>query len=133
MGKGRENGKTEIFRRREAATLERLAAEATRQPALRKAELRPGDMALVTTRNSIYAIRALGDGLYQVSGGWFDRQGASPATIGVNGCTWGGSAIREDIVAVPGLFLEFANHVRTTRIRKVEVLRREQFGSDLVQ
>jgi hypothetical protein len=112
-----------------AVSLEERVAQAAAQPAVRKSELRAGDVALVTTRNSVYAIRALGDGTYQVTGGWFDRQGASPSTVGVNGCTWGGSAIREDVVAAPGLFLEFSNHVRTTRIRLVEILRREQLGS----
>ena len=42
------------------------------------------------------------------------------------GCTWGGSAIKEDIVAARGLFLEFGNHVITTRIQNVRVIPREQ-------
>lgn len=129
MEDSRIHRRTEILRRGEPATLERRVADAERLPALRKVELRPGDTALVTTRNSVYAIRALGDGTYLVSGGWFDRQGASPAAVGVNGCTWGGSAIREDVIAAPGLFLEFSNRVRTTRIRGFELLRREELHS----
>jgi hypothetical protein len=41
----------------------------------------------------------------------------------VNGCTWGGSAIKSDILAAPGLFLEFGNRVRTTRIQQVNLFR----------
>jgi hypothetical protein len=39
-----------------------------------------------------------------------------------NGCTWGGSAIKQDIVAALGLRLEFGNSVRTARIREVRVI-----------
>ena len=38
---------------------------------------------------------------------------------------WGGSAIKHDIVAACGLFLEFGNWVITTRIQKIRVIRRE--------
>jgi hypothetical protein len=61
--------------------------------------------------------------VYWVSGGWFDRQRISPQRIGINGCTWGGSAIKRDIVAAAGLRLEFANSVLTTWIRQVRVIR----------
>jgi hypothetical protein len=63
--------------------------------------------------------------LYSVSGGWFDREGVSPQKMTINGCTWGGSAINLDLVAAPGLFLEFGNQVLTTRIQHVRVIRRE--------
>jgi hypothetical protein len=39
--------------------------------------------------------------------------------VRINGCTWGGRAICEEIIAAPGLFLEFANGVTTTRIKSV--------------
>ena len=45
-----------------------------------------------------------------------------PGIVGINGCTWGGSVIHSDILAAPGLFLEFANGVTTTRIRSVFVV-----------
>ena len=60
-----------------------------------------------------------------VSGGWFDQRGLSPATTTINGCTWGGSAIKTDLLAGPGLFLEFGNTVVTSRIRIVHVIRAE--------
>lgn len=88
-----------------------------------KNELGRGDWVLVTTKNSVYCICALGDDLYSVSGGWFDRVGPSPQKMTINGCTWGGSAIKDDIVAARGLFLEFGNKVATTRIQHVRVIR----------
>jgi hypothetical protein len=41
----------------------------------------------------------------------------------VLGCTWGGSALMTRMIAAPGMFLEFDNRVRTTRIREVRHLR----------
>ncbi len=89
---------------------------------LRKKDLCPGDWVLVKTYNSQYAIRILGNGICLVSGGWFDRNGVSPMRTRVTGCTWGGSAIKVDIVAACGLCLEFGNRVVTTPIRKILVL-----------
>src|SRR5574342_182100 len=88
--------------------------------AVQKRDLRSGDWVLVTTKNSVYSICVIGDDQYIVSGGWFDRHGVSPQEISITGCTWGGSAIKEDIVAARGLFLKFGNHVITTRIQNVQ-------------
>ncbi len=90
---------------------------------VRKADLELGDQGLVTTKNSIYSIHVLQEDLYSVSGGWFDRQGLSPARIAINGCTWGGRAIKWDIVAARGLHLEFGNRVVTSRISTFQVIR----------
>lgn len=87
--------------------------------AICKGDLAWGDSILVRTKNSTYWLTASGDGVYFVTGGWFDQQGFSPARVAVNGCTWGGSTIHEEILAAPGLFLEFANGVTTTRIQHV--------------
>ncbi len=92
---------------------------------VRKRELRSGDRVLVRTRNSVYTIFVLDEDQYLVSGGWFDRHGVSPQQIGIAGCTFGGSAIKHDIVAARGLFLEFANQVMTTRIQNFKIVRRE--------
>ncbi len=98
---------------------------------VRKEELCPGDRVLVTTRNSLYTIWVLGDGRYWVWGGWFDRQGNSPHRVAINGCTWGGTAIKHDIVAACGLRLEFGNRVLTTRIQQVCVIRAQaQYSSN---
>lgn len=87
-----------------------------------KAELHPGDWVEVTTLNSTYSIHVLEDGFYSISGGWFDREGLSPFRTTIAGCTWGGSAIKLDIVAACGLHLEFGNRVVTSPIRKVCVM-----------
>jgi len=101
-----------------------LAQQAGKTAAVRRNDLRPGDCVLVTTRNSVYSIFFLGDGLFEVEGGYFDRKHNGPVTITINGCTWGGRAIHSEIVAARGLFLEFGNQVITTRIQKVQLLRR---------
>ncbi|MBI2956002.1 MAG: hypothetical protein HYY26_01690 [Acidobacteria bacterium] len=110
-------------------TLQARVEEARRLEPVRKSELHTGDWVLVTTKNSLYSICVLGEGLYLVSGGWFDRKGLSPQQTTINGCTWGGSAIKADIVAAPGLFLEFGNYVTTTRIRQVRVIRGGECGA----
>jgi hypothetical protein len=104
-------------------TLQALVEHAQKLEAIRKADLRLGDRVVVTTRNSVYTVWVLGRGEYWVWGGWFDQMGLSPHKVGINGCTWGGSVIQADIVAAPGLRLEFGNRLLTTRIRKVHLIR----------
>lgn len=104
-------------------TLRAIAAHARRHDVVRKNDLSCGDRVLVRTRNSVYSLWALGRDEFAVSGGWFDKQGASPAMTTINGCTYGGNAIRHDIVAARGLFLEFGNNVSTTRILDFRVVR----------
>jgi len=111
--------------RTQDATLESLIHRAGTLEGASKAEVTFGDRVIVTTRNSSYEIVSLGGGLYRVTGGWFDQRGLSPATTTINGCTWGGSAIKTDLLAGPGLFLEFGNTVVTSRIRSVHVIRAE--------
>ena len=106
-----------------APTLETITLEAGRVDQIRKSDLRWGDWIVVRTRNSVYTLRMIDDERFAVSGGWFDEQALSPHAVTVNGCTWGGSAIKQDIVAAPGLCLEFGNRVMTSRIRQVQVLR----------
>ena len=96
-------------------------ASATR-PA-RRMDLGRGDYVVVTTENSVYSIEVLEDATYCVRGGWFDRQKLSPVTTSIAGCTWGGSVIKNDIVAACGLHLEFGNRLLTSRIREVLVIR----------
>lgn len=93
---------------------------------IRRSDLSPGDWVMVQTRNSRYSILVLADGRYHVSGGWFDREGQSPATVAISGCTLGGRAIHTGIVAGRGLHIEFGNHVVTTRIRDVRIIRAAQ-------
>ena len=108
-----------------AANAETLASRVRQAHFLeevRKQDVRAGDRVLVTTRNSTYTIWVLDEGVYWVSGGWFDRQSSSPQRMSINGCTWGGTAIKQDILAARGLRLEFGNSVVTTRIKQVRVI-----------
>jgi hypothetical protein len=98
-----------------------LAAAASFLRGVRRGQLQPGDTVLVETRNSLYAMGALGNGEFVVSGGWFVEHPAG-GSIAINGCTWGGRAILTDVIAAPGLFLEFGNGVRTTRIQAVSLV-----------
>lgn len=112
-------------RSRGTPSLEAITVAAGRVNQVRKRDLRSGDWVVVRTRNSVYTMRVVDDERFAVSGGWFDARDLSPCSVTVNGCTWGGSVIKQDIVAAPGLCLEFGNRVKTTRIRRVEVLRSE--------
>ena len=105
-----------------ANTLKTRIEEAARIRVVRKADFLMGDRLLVETRNSSYEIVSLGNGLIRVRGGWFDRKGLGPVTTTITGCTWGGTAIHSDIAAGDGLFLEFGNHVVTTRIRRFRLI-----------
>jgi hypothetical protein len=126
-------------------TLDRLASTAEVVEGVRIDDLEPGDWVVVRTRNSTYTLRANADGTFDAEGGWFARQDAaglpgdnSPVSglpaeasekVGkrrrVMGCTWGGSALLTRMIAAPGMFLEFDNRVRTTRICEVRHLRRK--------
>ncbi len=106
-----------------ARTLSTIVEHARWNTAIRRNELTEGDQIVVTTRNSTYMMWFLGGNEFAVRGGWFDQQGLSPMVIRINGCTYGRSAIRHDVVAAIGLFLEFGNNVRTTRIQELKVLK----------
>lgn len=99
-----------------------LASSSSALRGIRKRDIQAGDTVLVRTRNSLYAMVLLDSGEFAVRGGWFEANGEPSVEVAVNGCTWGGHAILTDMVAAPGLFLEFANGVRTTRILAVGVL-----------
>ena len=105
-----------------AYTLDSFVEQMTWVDCVQKRDLAWGDSVLVITRNSTYRITPAGEGTFWVSGGWFDHRELSPVKISINGCTGGGSAIKHDILAAPGLFLEFGNGVLTTRIQEVRVL-----------
>ena len=102
--------------------LEKIVKGVIHLKQIKKSGLQYGDLAIIHTRNSVYYIYVLNNGLYQVSGGWFDHHGLSPMKIKITGCTWGGSVIKMDIVAACGLCLEFGNRVVTSPIQKVCVI-----------
>ena len=103
-------------------SLKNLVGQIDRIPAVRKADLALGDCLIVNTRNSCYRLVSLGNGQFRVSGGWFEKAGMTDATTGINGCTFGGTVIHAGLAAGQGLFLEFDNNVRTTRIQRFRVI-----------
>ncbi len=105
-------------------TLDGVTRATRSGPSIHRRDLGLGDRLIVKTRNSTYSLLAAGDDGFVVRGGWFDRQPDGPVTVTVNGCTFGGSAIAREILAAPGMFLEFGNTVLTTRILEVRVERR---------
>lgn len=109
-------------RPRPALPLEALADAARALDGVRRSDLVPGDRLLVSTRNSIYTLTARAGGDFVVSGGWYERQGAGEVTVTIAGCTAGGRALFTEMVAAPGLFLEFGDGTATTRIRRVRRL-----------
>jgi len=86
---------------------------------VRRQDIEIGDRIIVSTKNSVYSLTARSDGSFEVSGGWFEREGEGTATVEVLGCTAGGHALFTDHIAAPGLFMEFVDGLRTTRIRTV--------------
>jgi len=58
---------------------------------------------IVSTKNSVYSLIARADGTFEVSGGWFEREGEGTVTVEILGCTAGGHALFTDHIAAPGL------------------------------
>ena len=108
-------------------TLSRSLAEiaAAGIQGVRTSDLCAGDWVIVRTKNSVYSLTALGEGRFTAIGGWFATSGggADGTPVRINGCTWGGHAIATNIVAAPGMCIEFGNGVRTTRVREVQLIR----------
>lgn len=111
-----------IYRRRRprrAIPIEALAEMAGTVDGVRRGDLASGDRIVVSTRNSVYSLSLRGDGAFEVSGGWFEREGGGQTTTEILGCTLGGHALFTELIAAPGLYIEFADGLRTTRVRTV--------------
>jgi hypothetical protein len=106
-----------------AHTLERMADRARTIQGVWSSDVKAGDWIIIQTKNSVYSLAAIGDGRFQVAGGWFASHGVDAAHVRILGCTWGGRAILTEMVAAPGMFIEFDNGVQTTRVRDVRVMR----------
>lgn len=102
-----------------AIPIDSLAEAAEIVGGVRRRDLGAGDRVVVSTRNSVYSLTVCADGSFEVSGGWFEREGEGTVRVEVLGCTAGGHALFSEHVAAPGLFMEFADGLRTTRIRSV--------------
>ena len=103
----------------EAIPIDNLAEAAGVVGGVRRQDIEIGDRIIVSTKNSVYSLTARADGSFEVSGGWFEREGKGAARVEILGCTAGGHALFSDHIAAPGLFMEFADGLRTTRIRTV--------------
>lgn len=104
------------------STLNGLTKASDIFPQIRKTDLSPGDWIVITTVKSVYRLRALDDGRFEASGGWFDKKGLSPMRISVAGCTWGGTAIMTGVVAACGLRIEFGNRLTTSPVKRITVV-----------
>ncbi|MCG6948333.1 MAG: hypothetical protein LJE93_05385 [Acidobacteria bacterium] len=116
-----------------AIPIDDLAEAAVAVGGVRRSELESGDRVIVSTKNSVYSLVVRGDGLFDISGGWFEREGTGPDSIEVLGCTAGGHALFSDHIAAPGLFMEFADGLRTTRIRTVRLISAAQGFNDPIE
>ncbi|MBT3448928.1 MAG: hypothetical protein HN445_06015 [Bacteroidetes Order II. Incertae sedis bacterium] len=102
-----------------AHNLEHLTKHASLAVGVRRSELREGDVLMLYTRNSVYTARFLGKGRFAVTGGWFDLNTGSPDEIAITGSTWGGKCIHRELVASPGMRVEFGNRVVTSVLQRV--------------
>jgi hypothetical protein len=125
MNKVRING---MSNKKFGISLDKIISRTEDIQQIPKGSLSPGDYVFVKTINSLYSICKKDDQLFEVCGGWFDRNGLSPAVIPIRGCTWGGSIINISIIAAKGLFLEFGNNLTTSPIRKIVVIRSRQLN-----
>ena len=106
-----------------SASLQALTQAIEQTEMIYRENLSFGDVVFVWTLNSLYVIYVWGDSLFGVTGGWFSEEKFSVKKIKINGCTFGGSAIKKDIIAGKGLCLEFANRVQTTSIEDISILK----------
>ena len=102
-------------------TLDRITLHSDRTPKVRKDELSPGDWVIIRTVRSDYRLKVLEGGTYEVRGGWFDRRGCAPMTLGIAGATWGGSAIMPQVLAACGMRVEFRNRLITSPVKSITV------------
>jgi hypothetical protein len=106
-----------------ARTLDRIVETAEQICGVRAEDVQVGDWIVVKTKNSSYCIAAISEGVYRVSGGWFATNHEEDRDVRIAGCTWGGAVIHTRLVAAIGMYLEFDNGVRTTRIRDIRIVR----------
>ncbi len=102
-----------------AHSLSNLTDHASQATGVRRGDLNPGDVLMLYTLNSVYSARFLGDGTFAVTGGWFSQNHSDEVNTRIAGCTWGGKCIQQDLVASPGMRVEFGNRVLTSVVQRV--------------
>ena len=73
---------------------------------IKKSDIKKGQRLIVKTTHSTYEFDYLGNNEYMVKGGYFDINNLSPCRVIINGCTWGGSMLKIDVVAVENMYME---------------------------
>ena len=102
-----------------AHSLSALTEHAAQASGVRRADMRPGDVIVLYTANSVYRARKLSDGRFAVTGGWFDNHYSSEFVTSISGCTWGGKCINREFVGSCGMRVEFGNRVITSVLQRV--------------
>lgn len=102
-----------------AHSLSNLTDHASQATGVRRSDLLPGDVLMLYTLNSVYSARLLNDGSFAVSGGWFAQNHLTEVYTTISGCTWGGKCIHQELVASPGMRVEFGNRVLTSVLQRV--------------
>jgi hypothetical protein len=102
-----------------AHSLSGLTDHVSHATGVRRGDLNPGDVLMLYTLNSVYSARFLNNGMFAVSGGWFDSNHSVEVLTTIAGCTWGGKCIHQDLVASPGMRVEFGNRVLTSVLQRV--------------
>jgi len=110
---------TELPMNTRAHSLSNLTDQASQAAGVRRNDLGAGDVLVMYTKNSVYTARCLADGSFAVSGGWFSINHDSEVFTRIAGCTWGGKCIHQDLVASPGMRVEFGNRVLTSVLQRV--------------
>ena len=85
-----------VFRpvkKRKAIALDDLTEATDLVDGVRRRDLQSGDRIIISTKNSVYSLTVRADSSFDVSGGWFEREGEGTKRVEVRGCTAGGHAI----------------------------------------
>lgn len=102
-----------------AHSLTALTEHVAKANGVRREDMRPGDMVVLYTSNSVYRARQLPDGRFAVTGGWFDKHYSAEFVTSITGCTWGGKCINRQFVGSCGMRVEFGNRVITSVLQRV--------------
>ncbi len=81
------------------------------------------DLIVIETTNSTYFMRYLGDEMYAVMGGHFNRMGIAPYHTRINGISLGRRLIESKVVIACGYRLNFDRQFITSTVRRISVRR----------
>ncbi|MBT4382828.1 MAG: hypothetical protein HOD28_04380 [Candidatus Marinimicrobia bacterium] len=112
-----------MIKKQKKINFDELAPSIKKRAKLLISEIPKNWIIKVWTENSLYEIRLVNpvQSVVSVTGGHFDRKGNSPLSTTIAGSTFGGTSVVMNTI-VEGLFLEFGNHVTTSRIKKFQII-----------